>query len=154
MGRYESLQYCKNHPTILNLPHKNCCKECFNERQRETWHKHKAEYNKRRHEANMKRGGHNKQEVNMDICEFKYAERVLIRDMGIHEDVKPASHRNKKQFQVKFCPNCHKAWEYYYSKGGTAKGYYDKELVEYYDNFPSLGCGKEICPKCKEKELK
>lgn len=52
LDRYASFKYCKNHPDKLAIPHRNVCKECFNESQRKTWDKYKDKYNSRLRKKN------------------------------------------------------------------------------------------------------
>ena len=46
-------------------------------------------------------------------------------------------------FKVKFCLNCRKAFEFFYSQT------FKSMVVDYYKDFPSISCEKEVCPKCQ-----
>lgn len=45
-------------------------------------------------------------------------------------------------FKVKFCLNCKTAFEYSYCQSFRCT------IVDYYEDFPSISCEKEVCPKC------
>ena len=51
-GRYKSLTYCKKHPDIPSMPHRNICHDCYLEAQREIT-KRKKYYltNKKKHKS-------------------------------------------------------------------------------------------------------
>jgi hypothetical protein len=90
----------------------------------------------------------------MEVCEVKHISKVYERKFGLHTNIKSVDHPDKAGFRVNYCPNCNKAWEEWSTKGGYNGLLHRTPKVEYYEGFPAIGCKKEICPNCKQKELK
>lgn len=56
---------------------------------------------------------------------------------------KDYKHRDR-EFSVRYCQNCKKSWQYYWS------GQKNK-FTEYYLDFPKYRLEKQICDKCNKK---